>query len=171
MTASNVGGDEGIEVHSLFPVEVTNQNKNVKDQDHKKYVLDQEARFAQQANERRQRSKLLGIGALVISGLLSLLAIIRSVTLKKSGVNPKKEKQLARNYEIPSVSPVMAEILDTGDEPSSRALTASLMELAVQKKIKIDPIKIRKRTYYKISLIDENIIKNKPNKVCIRYSP
>ena len=38
----------------------------------------------------------------------------------------------------------MAEILDTGDEPSSRSLTASLMELAVQKKIKIDPIKIRK---------------------------
>ncbi len=56
----------------------------------------------------------------------------------------------------------MAEILDTGDEPSSRSLTASLMELAVQKKIKIDPIKIRKRTYYKISLIDKNIIKNKP---------
>src|SRR5699024_10541962 len=71
-------------------------------------------------------------------------------------------KQLARNYEIPSVSPVMAEILDTGDEPSSRSLTASLMELAVQKKIKIYPIKIRKRTYYKISLIDKNIIKNKP---------
>ncbi|KXN76088.1 DUF2207 domain-containing protein [Lactobacillus johnsonii] len=162
MTASNVGGDEGIEVHSLFPVEVTNKNKNVKDQDHKKYVLDQEARFARQANERRQKSKILGIGALVISGLLSLLAIIRSFTLKKSGVKPEKEKQLARNYEIPSVSPVMAEILDTGDEPSSRSLTASLMELAVQKKIKIDPIKIRKRTYYEISLIDENIMPNNP---------
>src|SRR5699024_5095494 len=51
---------------------------------------------------------------------------------------------------------------DTGDEASSRSLTASLMELAVQKKIKSDPIKIRKRTYYKISLIDKNIIKNKP---------
>ena len=56
----------------------------------------------------------------------------------------------------------MAEILDTGDEPSSRSLTASLMELAVQKKIKIDPIKIRKRTYYEISLIDENIMPNNP---------
>src|SRR5699024_3649795 len=162
MTASNVSGDEGIEVHSLFPVELTNQNKNIKDQNHKEYVLDQEARFARQANERRQRNRILGLGALVISGLLSLLAIIRSFTLKKSGVKPEKEKQLARNYEIPSVSPVMAEILDTGDEPSSRSLTASLMELAVQKKIKIDPIKIRKRTYYKISLIDKNIIKNKP---------
>lgn len=162
MTASNVGGDEGIEIHSLFTVEVTNQNKNIKDQNHKKYVLDQEARFAQQANERHQKNRILGLGALMISGLFSLLVIIRSFTLKKSGVKPEKEKQLARNYEIPPVSPVMAEILDTGDEPSSRSLTASLMELAVQKKIKIDPIEIRKRTYYKISLIDKNIIKNKP---------
>src|SRR5699024_2010731 len=35
MTASNVAGDEGIEVHSLFPVELTNHNKNIKDQNHK----------------------------------------------------------------------------------------------------------------------------------------
>ena len=160
MTASNVAGDEGIEVHSLFPVEVTKQNKNIQEKDHKKYVLDQEARFARQANERRQRSRILGIGALVISAICSLLAITRSFILKKSGVKPQKEKQLARNYEIPPVSPVVAEILDTNSNPSSKALTASLMELAAQKKIDIEPINVRRKTYYKISLIDENIIEN-----------
>lgn len=91
MTASNVGRNEGIEVHSLFPVEVTNQNKNIKDQNHKEYVLDQEARFARQANERRQRNRILGLGALVISGLFSLLAIIRSFTLKSPELNRKKK--------------------------------------------------------------------------------
>lgn len=32
----------------------------------------------------------------------------------------------------PTVSPVMAEILDLDDKPSSRSLTAYLMELAVK---------------------------------------
>lgn len=141
MTATDVSGDEGIEVHAIFPTTVTSQNKNVKNQNHKNYVLSQEARFAREANERRQRSKVLGLGALIFSSLISLLAIIRSLTLKKSGVKPQQEKQLPRNYDIPTVSPVMAEILDRDSEPTSKALTAYLMELATQKKLKIDPIK------------------------------
>lgn len=67
MTAANVSGNEGIEVHSLFPTAVTSQNKNIRDQNHKKYVLNQEAKFAHEANERRQRSRMLGLGALVLS--------------------------------------------------------------------------------------------------------
>lgn len=160
MTASDVSGDEGIEVHSIFPLAVTNQNKNTRTQNHRNYVLEQEARLAREANERRQRSKNLGLAALILSGLLSIVAIIRSLTLKKSGVKPKKEKQLPRIYDIPAVSPVTAEILDTDDKPSSKALTAYLMELAVQKKIKIDPIKVRRKTYYEISLLDQNILES-----------
>ena len=162
MTAANVSGDEGIEVHSIFPTTVTSQNKNIRKQDHKKYVLNQEAKFAREANERRQRSRTLGLGVLIVSGLLSIVTIIRGVTLKKLGVKPQKEKQLPRNYDIPSVSPVMAEILDTDDKPSSRALTAHLMELAVKKKLKITPIKVRRRTYYEISLLDKTILETNP---------
>lgn len=162
MTAANVSGNEGIEVHSLFPTAVTSQNKNIRDQNHKKYVLNQEAKFAHEANERRQRSRMLGLGALVLSGLFSLSIIIRSFTLKKSGVKPKKEKQLPRNYDVPTVSPVMAEILDLDDKPSSRSLTAYLMELAVKKRIEIEPIKVRRKTYYKISLIDKDLMGEVP---------
>lgn len=158
MTASDVGGDQGIEVHSIFPVAVINQNKNIRTQNHRNYVLEQEARLAREANERRQRSKILGLGALIFSGLLSVLVIIRSLTLKNSGVKPEKEKQLPRIYDIPAVSPVIAEILDIDDKPSSKALTAYLMELAVQKKIKIDPVKVRRKTYYEISLLDKNVL-------------
>ncbi len=91
MTAANVSGNEGIEIHSLFPTAVTSQNKNIRDQNHKKYVLNQEAKFAHEANERRQRSRMLGLGALVLSGLFSLSIIIRSFTLKKSELNLKRK--------------------------------------------------------------------------------
>ena len=166
MTAANVSGNEGIEVHSLFPAAVTSQNKNIRDQNHKKYVLNQEAKFAREANERRQRSRIFGLGALALSGLFSLFIIIKSFTLKKSGVKPKKEKQLPRNYDLPRVSPVMAEILDIDNKPSSRSLTAYLMELAVQKRIEIDPVKVRRKTYYKISLTDKDLKDEVP---LIRY--
>lgn len=166
MTAANVSGNEGIEVHSLFPTAVTSQNKNTRDQNHKKYVLNQEAKFAREANERRQRSRIFGLGALALSGLFSLFIIIKSFTLKKSGVKPKKEKQLPRNYDLPRVSPVMAEILDIDNKPSSRSLTAYLMELAVQKRIEIDPVKVRRKTYYKISLTDKDLKDEVP---LIRY--
>lgn len=166
MTAANVSGNEGIEVHSLFPTAVTSQNKNIRDQNHKKYVLNQEAKFAREANERRQRSRIFGLGALALSGLFSLFIIIKSFTLKTSGVKPKKEKQLPRNYDLPRVSPVMAEILDIDNKPSSRSLTAYLMELAVQKRIEIDPVKVRRKTYYKISLTDKDLKDEVP---LIRY--
>lgn len=166
MTAANVSGNEGIEVHSLFPTAVTSQNKNIRDQNHKKYVLNQEAKFAREADERRQRSRIFGLGALALSGLFSLFIIIKSFTLKKSGVKPKKEKQLPRNYDLPRVSPVMAEILDIDNKPSSRSLTAYLMELAVQKRIEIDPVKVRRKTYYKISLTDKDLKDEVP---LIRY--
>ena len=166
MTAANVSGNEGIEVHSLFPTAVTSQNKNIRDQNHKKYVLNQEAKFDREANERRQRSRIFGLGALALSGLFSLFIIIKSFTLKKSGVKPKKEKQLPRNYDLPRVSPVMAEILDIDNKPSSRSLTAYLMELAVQKRIEIDPVKVRRKTYYKISLTDKDLKDEVP---LIRY--
>ena len=166
MTAANVSGNEGIEVHSLFPTAVTSQNKNIRDQNHKKYVLNQEAKFAREANERRQRSRIFGLGALALSGLFSLFIIIKSFTLKKSGVKPKKEKQLPRNYDLPRVLPVMAEILDIDNKPSSRSLTAYLMELAVQKRIEIDPVKVRRKTYYKISLTDKDLKDEVP---LIRY--
>lgn len=166
MTAANVSGNEGIEVHSLFPTAVTSQNKNIRDQNHKKYVLNQEAKFAREANERRQRSRIFGLGALALSGLFSLFIIIKSFTLKKSGVKPKKEKQLPRNYDLPRVSPVMAEILDIDNKPSSRSLTAYLMELAVQERIEIDPVKVRRKTYYKISLTDKDLKDEVP---LIRY--
>lgn len=162
LTGTNVAGDEGIEVHTIFPTSVTYQNKNIKNEKHKNYVQNQEANLARKANEKRHRTKILGLGALIISGLLSLLAIIRSLTLKKSGVRPQKEKQLPRNYDIPAVSPVMAAILDTDDKPSSKALTAYLMQLAVKKQIEIEPFKVRRKTYYEISLIDKELINSSP---------
>ena len=60
----------------------------------------------------------------------------------------------------------MAEILDIDNKPSSRSLTAYLMELAVQKRIEIDPVKVRRKTYYKISLTDKDLKDEVP---LIRY--
>ncbi|MBA1393502.1 DUF2207 domain-containing protein, partial [Lactobacillus sp. XV13L] len=117
-----------------------------------------EAALARQANRRRQRNQVFEIILIVVSAIAGVFAIIRGFMTKELGAKPAKIKELAHNYEIPDVDPVTAQVLDTGTNPDSRAFTAYLMQLAAQKRVKIEDYKEGRRTYYRITLLDAELV-------------
>lgn len=163
MTADDVAGDSGVEVHAIFPTAVTSANKNVVNENKKKAIEKQEATLATEANKRRQRKQMLNVGLLFVTALIGLAVIIKGFFAKKVGVQPKKDREIVHNYEIPDVSPVAAQILDEGAEPNVKAFTAYLMQLAGKHKIKIEKYQSKhlKRTNYRITLVDKSILQDK----------
>ncbi|MDF7668132.1 DUF2207 domain-containing protein [Lactobacillus sp. ESL0703] len=91
MTADNLNGKTGIEVHTIFPVSVTAANKNIVRHKHRQAVLRQEAKLANEANQKRLRGRIIN-WILIVLGLISgLAAIIKGFSVKKQGVTPEKD--------------------------------------------------------------------------------
>lgn len=115
MTADHVPGDEGVEVHTIFPTKVTAHNKNIRKQKHRQAVIKQEAVLARQANARRKRNRILKITLVslisILTGLLSIFTWIKAARTKSIGVKPKGIRNLPHIYDIPAVTPVQAQIL------------------------------------------------------------
>lgn len=162
MTVDHLPGDTGVEVHSIFPTTVTSANMNFVNQNKKKAIEKQEADLANEANQRRQRGNFLNIGLLIITVASSVSVIISSFLGKRIGSQPRKWKELAHNYEIPDVSPVTAQILDEAAEPDTKGFTAYLMQLAGKHQIKIEDYRtgIRKKTAYRITMVDNSILED-----------
>lgn len=162
MTADDVPGDVGIEVHAIFPTKVTSANMNYVDQNKKKAIEKQEAKLAAQANQRRQRRSYFSIGLIVVSLISGIGVIFKGLFGKGKGEHPQKIRTLVHNYEIPDVDPVTAQILDNANEPDTHAFTAYLMQLAGKHKIKIESFKTKrlKRTAYRVSLVDSSILED-----------
>lgn len=155
---SDVAGDVGIELHTIFPTSITYLNRNIKDQNHRQAIISQEKKLAEQANRRRARQRLIqaiiGIVTSIAGAIASIFLLFNAFKAKRMGVKAQKMRNLARNYDIPSVDAVTAQILDKGQKPNSRAFTAYITALAGKKRIKIE--KISKKNY-RITLIDEKV--------------
>lgn len=161
MTADNVAGNTGIEVHAIFPTSVTADNKNVSNEKRKQFILKQEKQLAEEANRRRKRAGYI----LIFSVIVSILAIIASLFVKKQGSKPKKMSALAHSYEIPEVSPIMAQILDNTSKPDTQALMALITELTGKHKLEIREEKIGKiikKSSYRIFLKDQTALSQQP---------
>ena len=160
MTANNVPGDMGIEVHSIFSPSVTSANMNFVNKNKKKAIEKQEAKLAIEANKRRQRKTYINWGLFVISLISGLFALIKAILVKPKGVKPKKIRDLAHNYEIPDVSPIAAQVLDRNAKPDVKAFTAYLLQLAGKHQIEIEEYKSKhlKKSEYRINLVDDSIL-------------
>ncbi|WP_308555263.1 DUF2207 domain-containing protein [uncultured Lactobacillus sp.] len=162
MKASDVPGDVGIEVHSIFDPAVTSKNTNIVNKNKKKAIEKQEAQLAIEANKKRQRRVYLNWGLLIVSLISGAIILIKEILIKPKGAKPKKMRDLVHNYEIPDVSPVAAQILDENDKPNAKAFTAYIMQLAGKHKIKIEEYRTKrlKKIRYRITLVDQSILKD-----------
>lgn len=160
MTADDVAGDSGVEVHALFPTSVTAINTNVVKENRKKAIEKQEAQLANEANRKRRNRSYVNWTVVAISLVSGLFVVIKGLFNKKAGFKPKKTKELSHNYDIPDVNPVGAQILDNVALPNTKAFTAYLMQLAGQHKVKIEEYHTKhlKKTHYQISLVDKSIL-------------
>ncbi|MBP2058291.1 putative membrane protein [Lactobacillus colini] len=157
---NDVSGDEGIELHTIFPKSITNLNKNTKNKVHKQAIISQEKKLAALANRKRARQRIvhiiISLAAVIAGGMISIFLIFKILKTKNIAPKPQKMSALSRSYEIPGVSPVAAQILDTGQEPNSEAFTAYITALAGKKHLKIEKLS-GKDENYQISLIDETL--------------
>ena len=62
MTADDVAGDSGVEVHAIFPTTVTSANQNIVKENQKREIEKQKAALAKRANQKHQRNAMLSIG-------------------------------------------------------------------------------------------------------------
>lgn len=159
MTVDNLAGKTGVEVHTIFPLSITPDNKKVIHQKHRLAVLNQEKELAQAANRQRRKQRYTGWGLALISIFTGLVALLSGFLVKRQGVKPQKMRSLPHNYDIPTVDSVSAQILDKARKPDIKAFTALLMQLAAKHKLEITDYQAGRKTYYRISCLDEQIIK------------
>ncbi|RMC41678.1 DUF2207 domain-containing protein [Lactobacillus sp. ESL0233] len=162
LTANNLDGYSGIEVHTIFPLSVTPRNKNIVNQIHGPFVLNQEAKLAQEANCKRKKIFIFEIGLVLIIVLSATSAIVLGFTVKKQGGTVHDTNFIPHSYECPSVNAVVAQIMDKVDAPNIRAFIAYLMELAAKKKITIEDYQKDKTTFYRITLKDMHLVSRNP---------
>lgn len=160
MKDNDVAGDVGIEVHAIFPTAVTIANKNYIAKNMKTAIEKQEAKLAIEANEKRKRKIYFAWGLIVLSLISGIIVIIKGLFGKSLGFKPKSLRSISHNYEIPTVDPITAQIIDTSNLPSAKAFTGYLMQLAAKKQINIQEIKGKHlhKVNYKISILDKSIL-------------
>lgn len=158
LTANNVPGDMGVEVHTIFSPSATRLNKNIRHSNHQKTVFLQEKELLAQTKRAQKRKKILkqtiSISLLVI-GIIPCLFIFRKLFFsERIGTMPRRTSKSPHNYEIPDVDPVTAQVLDTGEYPNDKAFPAYLMYLAGKKRIAITKVE---NSNYKIELVDPTV--------------
>lgn len=158
VTARNLGGHTGIEIHAIFPLSITSKNKKVVNKNHRQTVLRQEAVLARRASVMRLTKIRTSILLLLLFLFTGLLGIVLGFSVKKQGFKAKKMKKLAFNYAIPNVDPVTAQILDKTSKPDSRAFTAYIMQLAGKNRIKIEDFQEGRKTNYRLTVVDSSVL-------------
>lgn len=162
LTLDNLGTDDMLETHLLFPTTVTPDNPLVKDQKEKKKIQDAEAKLARQANEQRkaneQRTQFIKNVFLWVVCVLNLGFSL--LVFKNWRSNKLKLPPLAHNYEIPQLPPAQVEALLNGTlKDNGKAFSAHLLELAGQGKLLITEAKGTNN--YLITVKDPSVLQEK----------
>lgn len=139
-----------IEAHLLFPTAVTAANQNVRQQKRKQAVQKQEAKLAEQANAKRRRARLIPTVIAVVSLILGGVILIWHLDWLQHHPAERYPAPVPIKhwYDLPDYPPAVAQRLLKKTGPDKKAFTATLLDLAVAKKITITPIKVgRKDTF------------------------
>ncbi|WP_318765354.1 DUF2207 domain-containing protein [Lactiplantibacillus carotarum] len=139
LTLKRNPANQFVESHLLFPTSVTATNARTSPKKRRGAVQKQEAALAKQANQKRQRNRLLqrlaGIAGIVVwaSALLGYLW-----WFKRHPQNPHtKPIPLNHSFDVPPVDPAAAQALRRNGDPDTRALTAEILRAAANREIKI----------------------------------
>ncbi len=142
-----------VESHMLFPTAVTAANTNTSTKNRKKAVQQQEAEFAAEANRVRQRAQLIP-GAIALASLLLGIVVLasQSLWLRRHPAELYPEPAPIKHwYDIPEYPPAVAQRLLSALAPNKKAFTATLMDLAVAKKVTITPTKVGHKETFEIA--------------------
>lgn len=153
-----------VESHILFPVALTPENTNVRNEKHKAEVQKQEKQLALEANRKRkvqERKDRLWAGAMfVVICVGSFGSILYNLMpLKEKTYRPLSVKNAPHVFELPNYEAAVAQSLFRDTDPDNKELSAYLLELSVKRVIKIEPIPNKKKDYL-LTLLDETALSN-----------
>lgn len=168
ITAKKNPENSFIESHLLFPTSVTSANLLTKSAKRKQTVQNQEAAWAKRANQQRKQRQLVRMivfGVLFGLGWIIILIVLWLMTKAKSHHQawPRSTRQAVHSFEVPDLSAPVVQSLLSNRLPDSKALSAALVELAAQRKIRIEEqtnkLKFKQKSDYRITLLDPQLLK------------
>jgi len=153
MTVANNPSNSFIESHLLFPTSVTATNPNRVAKNHKAAAQRQEAALVADANAQRKSRRRLVYGGYV--GLL--VAVVATLGgswwwLKRHPANVySRPIQVDHFFDVPRVTPALAESLVDARWPNTNALTGDIMMAAGNHQLKVETVKDGRRNTVRIT--------------------
>ena len=145
-----------VETHMIFPKDIVPYSYNYVFKDAKKRIQKQEAKLAKEANrkrEQRHRLKILFKAFIVVLGVAYVIVAV----FVSPGNKTEPERKYVHSYEIPSVTPEVAYVIDNDVSPTAQAFSAYLMRLAGERRLEIVKSDEGKKDY-RIFLKDEKLL-------------
>ncbi|MGX6429631.1 DUF2207 family protein [Levilactobacillus yonginensis] len=129
MTVGSNPANQFIESHLLFPTQVTATNQNRSKQARKRVVQRQEARLASAANAQlKQRRLRQWIGYWVVVAMIGTTIMAAGWCLKRHPANRHAvPTRITHFFDVPQVSPAVAQVLVDLRWPDTNALTGEIM--------------------------------------------
>lgn len=147
MTVPKNPANHFVESHLLFPTSVTPTNTRTKSTKRLKAAQQHEAGLAQAANKKRRQQAL--IDQLIFGGALGIWLIVIIANLWWFKRHPTNQHQrpvpLNHSFDVPTVSPAVAESLFAGKSPDTNALTGEILIAAANAEIAIETLDPNKR--------------------------
>lgn len=156
MTLDRNPSNTFVETHMIFPKDIVPYSYNHVFKDAKKRIQKQEAELVKEANrkrEQRRRLKSLFTAFVVVLGVVYVIVAV----FVSPGNKTKPERKYVHSYEIPSVTPEVAYVIDKDVTPNTQAFSAYLMRLAGERRLEIVKSDEDKKDY-RIFLKDEKLL-------------
>lgn len=155
VSAKNFSADSSLVLHALFPLAYTVSNKNVKDQAHLAQAKEDEQKQMHKY-QRKQFFKAALLFLLVALFGVGLIYLIKKAFFDKPlGLPIAKLPKHIHTFEIPTVDPVIAQVLTTGEDPDSEAFVGQITQFIAQDKLKITKLS---RKNYQLDVVDKNVL-------------
>ncbi|VDG33512.1 hypothetical protein MUDAN_DOGOELCO_02678 [Lactiplantibacillus mudanjiangensis] len=139
MTVARNPANQFVESHLVFPTSVTATNSRTSSKKRLAAVRKQEAALAKAANQRRQRRQLIRrviYGAAVGSLMMALIGIWW--WLRRHPANRHQRPiPINHSFEVPAVTPAVAQSLWRTRRPDTRALAAEILQAAANRELTI----------------------------------
>lgn len=139
MTVSHVDAKQFVESHMVFPNSVVPNNQHRSSEKKLKQIQRQEAKLATEANQKRQRQRLIPMGISLICFVLALgYTIWQLLWFRRHDADHVVQTPKVHNFDIPNYSAVTSQSILSRTLPDSQALSAWLLELAAAGELKIE---------------------------------
>lgn len=136
-----------VEAHMVFPTALTPDNKKIVNQNHLAAVKKQEYQLVKRENEAQARARRIATYAKITSAIISVLILIGMMGwLKKHGYHQYDiPTPMEHSFDVPSISPAEAEALFNKSKADTKGVSAEMLVLAAEGKLKFKQIPYGKR--------------------------